>query len=99
MPDGVWIIFVLIESDWNLKTRSRSSQNGIRLSINRIRVEFKVCHFDFNSVFALARINRIRLEFKDRKGTVTKAFRSSINRIRLEFKAANEQLIMDTNEY
>ena len=68
------------------------------LCINRIRLEFKG---ERNAGWRLDyfRINRIRLEFKDRKGTVTKAFRSSINRIRLEFKAANEQLIMDTNEY
>ena len=55
--------FVLIESDWNLKTLMLSSVDLRYSSINRIRLEFKVVFVQVN-IIIMTSINRIRLEFK-----------------------------------
>ena len=54
---------VLIESDWNLKTKFKDALNLVDCSINRIRLEFKAnrAYFWHFKIFC---INRIRLEFK-----------------------------------
>ena len=40
MKNGIFDFKVLIESDWNLKTRTKSN-SFLSASINRIRLEFK----------------------------------------------------------
>ena len=64
LGDSQGFHFVLIESDWNLKSTVTREVLEQIISINRIRLEFKV------SITWLFRtgsrcINRIRLEFKD----------------------------------
>ena len=54
---------VLIESDWNLKCISSIVSLQHRLSINRIRLEFKGACKERKDLIASG-INRIRLEFK-----------------------------------
>ena len=61
--DGVIVVLVLIESDWNLKGQRRTDSCGCRTGINRIRLEFKVIYNSYD-IFSRQRINRIRLEFK-----------------------------------
>ena len=39
---------VLIESDWNLKSIVLTQSRKVLLRINRIRLEFKVCHYHIN---------------------------------------------------
>ena len=76
---------VLIESDWNLKTRTNTSTRRNLLGINRIRLEFKA-KYVYISDNRLTGINRIRLEFKaDMERCVCEPLKR-INRIRLEFK-------------
>ncbi len=57
--------WVLIESDWNLKTRTNTSTRRNLLGINRIRLEFKA-KYVYISDNRLTGINRIRLEFKEK---------------------------------
>ena len=54
---------VLIESDWNLKKKDKPAGRRSRVSINRIRLEFKE-HSRRKQRDCEAGINRIRLEFK-----------------------------------
>ena len=76
---------VLIESDWNLKGINSGCASFSESSINRIRLEFKVCcHLLIKCVFIC--INRIRLEFKGYFNIIFSPPAVSINRIRLEFK-------------
>ena len=56
----------LIESDWNLKLSTDTSQTGVSTRINRIRLEFKVEILFWIIDRLSTRINRIRLEFKVR---------------------------------
>ena len=57
-----------------------------KVSINRIRLEFKVYSKNLTVIVLIDRINRIRLEFKVRGKIFIIMKRKCINRIRLEFK-------------
>ena len=63
-PRKRWKTPVLIESDWNLKLTLVLQAVRQAVSINRIRLEFKV--FKIGVIhMATPSINRIRLEFKE----------------------------------
>ena len=65
LSPAFWNAFpVLIESDWNLKHIIDIVVNAAPVSINRIRLEFKVMKV-IGAAATVYRINRIRLEFKD----------------------------------
>ena len=86
-------MFVLIESDWNLKSTSRYTRSwsttvliesdwNLKTSYQIRRRHHPVC------------INRIRLEFKVHTIDHIHKDTSGINRIRLEFKDENEKEIL-----
>ena len=81
---SIFVVIVLIESDWNLKIPDTGPQLSC-VRINRIRLEFKASIYAF-ILHVLFRINRIRLEFKDPLPFLSACIRYRINRIRLEFK-------------
>ena len=75
---------VLIESDWNLKGGTRTTFTYTDLSINRIRLEFKVAYFKITTIAAFVLIE------SDWNLKLFRPFMPftlfGINRIRLEFK-------------
>ena len=75
---------VLIESDWNLKNISSISQE-LRISINRIRLEFKV-KLDRNDCSPVLVLIESDWNLKWDDVDEDSEFQEGINRIRLEFK-------------
>ena len=79
---------VLIESDWNLKSESRIGSPLESSSINRIRLEFKVCSNITERCCTIQVLIESDWNLKCQHQRGGESAQGRINRIRLEFKAA-----------
>ena len=80
------VAYILIESKWNLKMRTRRISELPGTHINRIKVEFKAIRIRIVDKSDLY-INRIKVEFKAYNVITGRCTVSDINRIKVEFKA------------